>query len=391
MGSSIGRIKPPENADILMFARAARALLVVPAFALASLQPLLAQAADELGRAEALRHHHPALHALIGRLEAAHAVLFEELAREGESVRASGGDVPTFSFEFEMLDRLTFLVQDEAGGAAVFGEGSGEASGYDVLGARAAEIIRWGQAFQREVISVLADPSHPDPRTARAEPDVVDQREALDEVLSRYRSRPASALPGTPKNMNVLYGHDYALGFRSGYADLDGLIWAGHWLRLAATSPLTDMPPGPERAAAVDTVSARYYAKLTYGEPPQFFPSEIPLAPAIAPGLIWLSPQTAMIWDNLSMMLEVFADVLASPETTDVERAIDATIDFFLDPELAITDQDEWEIMALRHGIFFQGGYALAVMTRSERNTGGHAAHFQDQGEIVSIPGMKSR
>jgi hypothetical protein len=31
--------------------------------------------------------------------------------------------------------------------------------------------------------------------------------------------------------------------------------------------------------------------------------------------------------------------------------------------------------MALRHGIFFQGGYPLDVMTRSELNGDPHAAH----------------
>ena len=97
-----------------------------------------------------------------------------------------------------------------------------------------------------------------------------------------------------------------------------------------------------------------------------------------------------MIWDNLSMYLEVLCDVLAAPTTPDVPGAIEATTDFFLDPELAITDQDEWEIMALRHGIFFQGGYPLSVMTESERNVDGHAAHFSGGGggPGLTIPGM---
>ena len=98
-----------------------------------------------------------------------------------------------------------------------------------------------------------------------------------------------------------------------------------------------------------------------------------------------------MIWDNLSMYLEVLSDVLASPHTPDIPGAIEATTNFFMDPELAVTDQDEWEIMALRHGIFFQGGYPLAVMLESERNVGGHAAHFQEGGVTLTIPGMPRR
>ena len=147
-----------------------------------------------------------------------------------------------------------------------------------------------------------------------------------------------------------------------------------------------------KRDQGIDTVMTRYYSKLSYGEPPEFFPSEIPLAPAIAPGFIWLSPESAMIWDNLSMYLEVIADVMAAPNIPDVQQGIDAATDFFMDGESGITDQDEWEIMALRHGIFFQGGYPLSVMTESELNVDGHAAHFSGEGgPTLTIPGMPRR
>jgi len=333
--------------------------------------PASAQGANALGRAEALRNHHPALYDLIGRLELAHGVLFAELAREGEAVRAGGVSSPTDGFEVDMVDRLTALVHGETAYEAA-------GAGYAALGTRGADVVRWGQSFQREVLSILADP------------DVAEPRDALADALSRYRSRPDLALPDVPKDMDILYGHTHALDFRTGYPDLDGLIWAGHWLRLAATEPFTDLPAGSERTAGIDTVTTRYYAKLSYGEPPRHFPSELPLAPAIAPGLIWLSPESAMIWDNLSLLLEVLADVLASPETTDVAQATVATLDFFLDRDLAVTDRDAWEIMALRHGIFFQGGYPLSPMTKSERNVDGHAAHLSSGG-LVSIPGMPRR
>lgn len=330
----------------------------------------------EMGEAGVLREHHPEVHALVQRLETAHGVLLAGLAEEGATVRASGDDLPTYDFEFDMIDRLTTIVHDPVASGAAADEAE---RGYETLGPRAAAVVRWGQAFQREALAVLADP------------EVADPSSALSALLARYRSRPELALPTVPKDMDILYDHAYAFGFRTGYADLDGFLWAGHWLRLAATEPMTDLE-GEARRAGLDTVSTRYYAKLTYGEPPDFFPSEIPLAPAIAPGLIWLSPETAMVWDNLSMLLEVLADVLASPDTPDVPAAIDATVDFFLDPELAVTDQDEWEIMALRHGIFYQGGFPLAVMTESERNVGGHAAHLAEGGgAVLTIPGMPRR
>lgn len=369
--------QPLEKVSIPMPRRHSTLFLAASVLALAATLPVRAQNSGEMGQAGALQEHYPELHDLVVRMERATGVLYDELAREGQVVRESGDDVPTFGFEFDMVDRLTFLVQGEG---TADDEADAAEAGYAGLGVRASGVIRWGQAFQREVLSLLSDPG------------IVDRNAALADAVHRYRSRPEVALPSGPKDMDVLYGHEYALGFRSGYADLTGLLWAGHWLRLAATEPFADLPPGPDREAGVDTVTARYFGKLSYREPPEFFPSEIPLAPAIAPGFIWLSPESAMIWDNLSMLQEVLADVLASPTISDVPAGIDATLDFFMDPVLAVTDQDEWEIMALRHGIFFQGGYPLALMLESERNAGGHAAHLAGGGGgVMIIPGMPRR
>jgi hypothetical protein len=318
----------------------------------------------------ALQRTHPDLHDMLVKLERVHGVMFGQLYAEGEAVRASGSDVPTGNFELELVERLTQLV-NEPGTLDEIAEEA--AAGYATLGKRAADVIARTNAFQREVIGILVDPA------------VSDRRAAVQEAVQRYVSRPEVALPGLPKDMDILYDHPYAQAFRQGYTDLDGLIWAGHWFKLASTEPLTDFA-GEERAAGLDTVTSRYFAKLSYGEPPQFFPSELPLAPAIAPGIIFMAPAAPMIWDNLSMMQEVLADILASPKVTDVRAALDEAITQFLDPSYRMQDQAYWEIMALRHGIFFQGGYPLAVMTESERNVGGHAAHLR--GGVPIISGM---
>ena len=338
--------------------------------------PVAGQSTGDRGSADVLESLHRDLDDLLVRQERAYGILLHELAREGEAVRARGDTLPTPGFERGLVERLIALVRRE-------GRAEDEAvradRGYTALGPRGAEVARRGQTLQREVLSILADPGVPDPAAA------------LAEAVTRYRSRPDVALPAVPKDMDVLYGHPYALAFRTRYEELDGLVWAGHWLRLAATEPMTDLPAGTERAAGIDTVRARYDAKLSYGKPPSSFPSELPLAPAIAPGFIWHSPEAAMIWDNHSMLLEVLGDVLASPELADVPRAVEAALDFFLDAEVGVTDRDEWEIMALRHGIFFQGGFPLAVMTESERNTGGHAAHLAGGAPLMVIPGMPRR
>lgn len=325
---------------------------------------------SHMSRAPVLEQEYPALYDHLIRLERAHGIMFGGLAEEGKVVREAGDGLPTFEFEFDMIDRLTQLVNEEGRAEADAEEAT---SGYAVLGEKGASVIAWGNEFYRDVLGVLVDPT------------VTDRRASLVEAVERYNSRPDIALPNMAKDMDILYDHPYALQFRGGYADLDGLIWAGHWMQLAVTEPITDFPERERRAAGIDTVRTRYYSKLTYGEPPEFFPSELPLAPAICPGLIFLSPEATMIFDNLSMMQEVLADVLASPDVTDLRAALDEAVDQFLDPTYRMTDRDDWETMALQHGIFFQGGYPLAIMTESELN----AVHVHGGGAGPAvIPGM---
>ncbi len=342
---------------------------------LASLpQAVAAQAPGSFSKFESiLEREHPETHAYVLRLERMHGLLIGELAPEGEAVRSREDRLPSPDFEFDMLDRLGGLADDEGTLEEIAAEAK---MGYKVLGERAAEIIDWTNGFRRGVLGVLADPELTAFQARRA---------ALNELVALYQTRPEAALPTVPKNMDVLYNHAQALDFRTGYTDLDGMIWAGHWLRLAVTKPLVDLA-GAERVAGLDTVQARYHAKLSYGEPPEFFPSELPLAPAIATELSFLSPEVSAIWDNLSMMEEVLADILVSPDVADERLAIDQAVEFFLDPALGVTTSVSFAAMALRHGIFFQGGFPLAVMEKSERNADGHAQHFG--GANMVLPGM---
>jgi hypothetical protein len=318
-----------------------------------------------------LRRDYPQAYALLLRLQTAQAMAYAHLARDGDAVRAEGGGLPSPGFESDLVRRLTELINDRGAAEDAASEAS---AGYAVLGETAADILRKGQAFQLEVLGILADP------------EIADRRGELARAVERYRSQAATALPNAPKDMDVLYDHPQAFAFRTRYPDLGGLLWAGHWLRLAATEPLTDFSDPDQRAAGLDTVVNRYHEKLSDGEPPRAFPSQIPLAPAIAPGFIYMSPEAAMIWDNLSLMQEVLADILASPAVTDVRAALDSAIQFFRDPDARVTERADWESMALQHGIFFQGGYPLAVMTRSELNGDGHAAHARDGGAPQPMP-----
>lgn len=245
----------------------------------------------------------------------------------------------------------------------------------DGLSPTASALLVLGSEFRRDVVAALADD---------------DPTAAVARVVSEYRADRERTYPAAPKNMDILYDHDAALAFRTRFPDLTGLRWAGEWAKLAVTEPMTDLPAGSARTAGLDTVAARFRAKLTPGEPPHAHPTQLPLAPAIAPGLMWVSPEAAMIWDNHSMFVEVVADILSSPGVDDRVAAIDAAAEFFADPTLGVTPRLTWETMALRHGIFFQGGFPLAVMTESERNAHGHGAHLRSGSPMV-IPGMIRR
>jgi len=322
-----------------------------------------------------LEREHPDLYDLLIRVERAQGIMFGGLVAEGETMRASAEKLPTYGFELDMVERLTHLVAEEGRAEDVAAEAE---AGFAALGPRAAAVIARANAFHREVLGILAD---------RSVASFNERRVAVAAAVQRYESQPEIAMPPAPIDMDILYDHPQTLDFRTGYTDLGGLIWAGYWLKLASTEPLTDLDDPERRAMGLDTVMTRYHLKLSYGDPPEFFPSELPMAPAISPGIIFLSAEAAMIWDNVSMMQEVISDILASPDAIDVQGAIDLTVEHFTDPDYRRRDQGYWEIMALRHGIFFQGGYPLAYRAESELNVGGHAAHFGGGG-VPIISGM---
>jgi hypothetical protein len=325
----------------------------------ASPESASAQAGGDFSKYEAIfAREYPVAHELVVRLDRTQDLLFGQLIIEGDAVRASADTLPSPDFEFDMLNELGMI----AGEGGSFDDTNLPEDGLALFNPRAAAIVQWGDEFRRGVLGVLSD---------RSVTDFQGRRAKLAELVAIYQSRADVALPTVPKNMDILYQHPEARDFRTGYTDLGGMIWAGHWYKLAITKPLVDLS-GAELVAGLDTVQARYFAKLSYGDPPNYFPSELPLAPAIAPELGFMSPATVAILDNLSMFEEVISDVLVSPTVADAQAGVEQMVDFFLSPTLGVTTSVGFGTMALRHGIFFQGGYPLIYMEKSERNAGGH-------------------
>ena len=321
---------------------------------------------DPERRVAVFEREHPELNTLLAGVERAHGVLYGALARDRGRVR----EPEVFAQMMRRIDaRLPAAPRDPLADA-----------GYAALGARGARVIGRAHAFRREALAILA--------TA----DKSEWAAALDQAVDRYLADPA-ALPDVPKDMTILYDHPYTsivIGLpgapKKPTARTKGFIWASHWLQLAMAEPLA-LAGGDERRRDLKVVADRFHRKLSSGKPPNAFPTELPLAPAIAPELVTVHLRTAAILDNLNMMQAVLADVLAHPKATNLRESLDEVIAQFTDRTHRVVDVDDWIRMALRHSIFEQGGPAIGVMTASDRNGSGHFQHLGGARGI--LPGMK--
>lgn len=312
-----------------------------------------------------LRSGWPELYARLVGLERAHGVLYGALGR---------GKVTESDVYGQMTRRIA--------GSALSSLPDPEADkGYAALGARGAEVIRRTHALHREVLAIFASL------------EASDRERALDAAVDRYLSRPELALPDVPKDMTILYDHPYSSFVPDAidprrtqtYPSLTGFVWASHWFQLAVQEPLAD---SDARLQGLKVVTDRFERKLSSGQPPDAFPTELPLAPSIAPGLVSAHLRAAAVIDNLNMMLDVLADVLVHPKVGNVRAAIDEVIVQFTDRGYRVVEVDDWITMALRHSIFAQGGPALGTMTQSDRNSSGHFQHF-GRARSISPGGMR--
>jgi hypothetical protein len=277
--------------------------------------------------------------------------------------------------EADLLQRMMRRVSDLSASARPDPEAE---RGFAAIGARGAEIIRRTHAFHREVLAIVAS----------LKP--AERKRAIDAALERYRSLPQFTLPDAAKDMTILYDHPYTSFVPPGpgeseprrqlaYPTLTGFMWSAHWYELAVHEPLEtsfEDPAGRDRGLA--TVAERFRRKLSSNAPPDAFPTELPLAPSIAPGLVALHDRAASIVDNLDLMLDVLTDVLVHPNVADRRLAVSEVIAQFSNREYRCVQTDEWIVVALRHSIFEQGGPALGTMTANERNAffGGHGQHY---------------
>ena len=319
-------------------------------------------AAEQAASAEPLDRAAPDLYVRLVAIERAQRVLIGSLA-------AGNGNV----VEADVLQRVSRILSDAQPGRPTDSQADASLA---QLGPQAADVIRRAQAFYRDVVAIYAGVPP------------AERKRALDEAVRVYRSMPG-ALPDAPKDMTILYDHPYTpfvppkppeteprRALR--YPSLTGVMWATHWYQLAVFEPLEPFGRPAERQQGLGIVAGRFAHKLAAAGADDGYPAELPLAPAIAPGLVAVHAGAAAVIDNLNMMLDVIADVFAHPTVPDRRAAVNEVVAQFTTRDYRCVQADEWIVVALRHSIFAQGGFALRPMAGYERNAfyGGPGQHY---------------
>jgi ketosteroid isomerase-like protein len=237
----------------------------------------------------------------------------------------------------------------------------------------AKEMFEWAHILHKQSYDILADR-----RLSEEERD-----RAMAELLDYYLTSDL-AFPDVPKGMEIMDEQHFSKAFRERYPKFNGLIWAYHWLQVAAYEPLLAYDDPDRQRAAMDALLARFWQMLE--DPPEALPSEMPMTPAIAPAFTERYPEFAAVFDNLHMMHDVISDVLVSERVPRGEKRAEIyrQADLFRDPEAMAVSRDDWIAMALAHGLEAQGGPAVGwlpeVPTRGAAPHD-HHVHPEDDGD----------
>ena len=191
----------------------------------------------------------------------------------------------------------------------------------------------------------------------------------------------------TPKESDYLLEHDQANGLKSAFPLLRGFLWTHQWLQLAALEAVILQGLDSQFNGGVDVALERFWNKVGSSGGMTMFPapSELPMAPAIAPDLYSQSSEAAIILDNLNLLETVIADILSFPNVDNRDELMDQAVAFFTDKETNNAASMDYLLFALRGGIYNQGGPAVGELMQSERNRAREAMNMQHN-MIMSSP-----
>ena len=224
------------------------------------------------------------------------------------------------------------------------------------LPSRVIETIRLGRLFERDLYEIFADDA------------IGDKAAALSDAVATYLSSEL-AVAAQPMPASEFLDRPYSGAFVNGYPKISKLLWSTQWLQLATIEALILQEEAAYYWESIETVRERFDSKITDGpEAGSPMPVELPMTPAIAPRLFTLSPETAIVLDNLNVFETVVADILSSPNLANKPALLNALVDHFTDRGANFETTIDYLVSALRGGIYNQGGPAVGELQQSERN-----------------------
>ncbi len=238
-----------------------------------------------------------------------------------------------------------------------------------------AAVLRRGRNFEESLFSIYIDDSVP------------DKKAAVTAAIEDYLSDEQLSVATVPKESNYLIEHNQASGFKSAFPLLSGFLWTQQWLQLAALEAVILEGLDSQFAGGVTVALERFWKKLGSAGGMTMFPapSELPMAPAIAPDLYSQSPQAAIIIDNLNVLETAIADILSFPNVENRDELINQAVALFTNKENDNAETMDYLLFALRGGIYNQGGPAVGELMQSERNRT-RAAMDMQHNMIMSSP-----
>jgi len=243
------------------------------------------------------------------------------------------------------------------------------------IGGYTAEVFKHGRNFEEALFTIYIDDG------------VDDKLAAVADAIESYLSDDQHSVAIVPKESDYLLSHDQANGLKTAFPLLRGFMWTHQWLQLAALEAVILQGLDPQFNGGIDVTLERFWNKIGSSGGMTMFPapSELPMAPAIAPDLYSQSPEAAIILDNLNLLETVIADILAFPNAVNRDELMDQAITYFTGKDTNNAQSMDYLLFALRGGIYNQGGPAVGELMQSERNRAREAMNMQHN-MIMSSP-----
>lgn len=230
-----------------------------------------------------------------------------------------------------------------------------------------AEVFTRGRNFENALLTIYID-------------DAIDNKlTAVSKAINNYLSDDQHSVATTAKESDYLLEHDQANGLKTAFPLIRGLLWTQQWLQLAVLEAAILQNLDKQFDGGIDVALERFWNKIGSSGGMTMFPapSELPMAPAIAPNLYSQSSQAAIILDNLNLLETIIADILAFPNVENRDALMNEALSYFTNKETNNAQSTDYLLFALRGGIYNQGGPAVGELMQSERNRAREAMNMQ--------------